>query len=159
VPKIDIDAAPWRSGSSYPEPHASAMRARRWKRLGEAGGLTQFGVNLVELDPGATSSLRHWHEAEDEFVHVLSGELVLIQDGGETLMRAGDSAAFRAGDPDGHHFVNRSTGLARMLVVGNRPARDVCHYSDVDLVCEIDGENDRFTRRDGRPVAPSGDPA
>jgi uncharacterized cupin superfamily protein len=133
------------------------MRVRRWRQLGEAGGLTRIGVNLVELEPGATSSLRHWHSEEDEFVWVLSGELVLVQDGGETVMRAGDCAAFRAGDPDGHHFRNRSDRPARMLAMGNRPERDRCSYSDVDLVCEIDAAGDRFVHRDGRPIAPPGD--
>jgi len=151
VPKIDSESVEPFSGSYYPEPHASRMGQRSFRALGDAAGLTQFGVVLVTMAPGATSSLRHWHEREDEFVWVVSGELTLVQDGGETVLRAGDAAGFRAGDPDGHHLQNRSAAPASFLAIGTRAPDDICRYNDVDLVYHTAG--DRFTRRDGTPVA------
>ncbi|MDP3960050.1 MAG: cupin domain-containing protein, partial [Pseudorhodobacter sp.] len=108
MPVIDLATVPLKTGSIYPEPYASQMAGRSSLRLGDAGGLTQFGANLVILAPGAKSSLRHWHAAEDEFVMVTQGECVLVQDAGETVMHPGDCAAFPAGNPDGHHFLNRT---------------------------------------------------
>ncbi|MBP7243167.1 cupin domain-containing protein [Amaricoccus sp.] len=149
---IDKATAPVKTGSIYPEPWAAMMRGRSSLRLGEAGGLTQFGANLVMLESGAVSSLRHWHEKEDEFVWVVSGELVLVQDGGETVMRPGDCAAFRAGEPDGHHFQNRTAEAASFLVVGSKARDEVAHYSDHDLkLAMVDGRS-VFTRRDGSPL-------
>ena len=158
VPKIDIAAQPVVFDSTYPEPWGSRMGRRSFQDLGDAAGLTQYGVVLAVLHPGATSSLRHWHEKEDEFVWVVEGELVLVQDAGETTLRAGDAAGFRAGDPDGHHLLNRSDAVARYLVVGTRVADDVCRYSDVDLVFRT--TTGRFTRRDGTPAGEAaGEPA
>ena len=133
MPKIDPAAAPEASGSRYPSPFDEPCRKRRWRRLGEAAGLTQFGVNLVRLSPGTWSSQRHWHSHEDEFVHVLEGELVLVTDAGETPMRAGDCAGFKAGVRDGHHFQNRSAADAVLLVVGSRSDDDHGEYPDIDL--------------------------
>ena len=127
------------------------MQGRSSLRLGQAGGLTQFGVNLVILAPGARSSLRHWHRNEDEFVMVTEGECVLVQDAGETLMLPGDCAAFPAGDPDGHCFINRSTTEARFLVVGTKAPSEVATYSDVDMVVVMEGGSARFTYKDGTP--------
>jgi uncharacterized cupin superfamily protein len=149
MPKLDLANIEFQTGSSYPEPYASDMGDRGRYPLGEAGGLTQFGANLMVLQPGSKSSLRHWHETEDEFVMVTQGELVLVQDEGETLMKRGSFAAFKAGDTNGHHFINRTDKEARFLVVGTKVTQDVCTYSDVDLRVEIDGPNDRFTRKDG----------
>jgi uncharacterized cupin superfamily protein len=149
MPKIDPTQVPVKTGSIYPAPYAAMMAGRSSLRLGEAGGLTQFGVNLVTLEPGALSSLRHWHEAEDEFVMVTKGELVLVEDTGETPMRAGDCAAFPAGSGNGHHFINRSAAPARFLVVGTKAAREVAHYSEHDLRVEVEGGRARFTYRDG----------
>lgn len=151
MPRIDIDAVPEVRDSTYPEPWGSRMGRRSFQDLGDAAGLTQYGVVLAVLEPGATSSLRHWHSAEDEFVWVLEGELVLVQDAGEASLRAGDAAGFRAGDPDGHHLLNRSEAPARYLVVGTRVPGDLCTYSDVDLL--FHSSTGRFTRRDGTPVA------
>ena len=153
MPKIDLATVPVRTGSIYPEPYASQMRGRSSLRLGQAGGLTQFGANLVILAPGARSSLRHWHRHEDEFVMVTQGECVLVQDAGETVMRAGDCAAFRAGDPDGHCLVNRSKAEARFLVVGTRAPSEVVTYSDVDMMVVMEGGDARFTYKDGTPWA------
>lgn len=149
MPVIDPDKVPVKTGSIYPEPYASMMQGRSSLRLGDAGGLTQFGVNLVSLQPGALSSLRHWHLHEDEFVMVTLGECTLVQDAGETVMRPGDCAAFPAGVPDGHHFINRTTGLAQFLVVGSKAPREVATYSDVDLKVEIEAGKARFTYKDG----------
>jgi uncharacterized cupin superfamily protein len=146
---IDLAKCPVKAGSIYPEPYASEMRGRSSLRLGEAAGLTQFGANLVVLAPGARSSLRHWHKAEDEFVMVTVGELVLIQDEGEYPMRPGDCAAWPAGDPNGHCFVNRTDREARFLVVGSKAPLEVATYSDVDLVLEVDRGEARFRYRDG----------
>jgi uncharacterized cupin superfamily protein len=109
-------------------------RDRAWLKLGDAAGLTQFGVNLVTLPPGAWSSQRHWHSHEDEFVYVLSGALVLVTDAGEELLGPGDSAGFRAGVQDGHHLQNRSAADATFLVVGSRHPEDGGEYPDLDLV-------------------------
>ena len=149
MPKLDLSKVPVKTGSIYPEPYASMMKGRSSLRLGDAGGLTQFGVNLVSLEPGALSSLRHWHMAEDEFVMVTEGECVMVQDEGETVMRPGDCAAFPAGSPNGHHFINRSDRVAKFLVIGSRAKREVATYSDVDLMVEIEGGKARFTYKDG----------
>jgi uncharacterized cupin superfamily protein len=134
MPKIDIEAAPQGSGTRYPAPYDAPCKARTWRRLGDAAGLTQFGVNLVRLPPGTWSSQRHWHAREDEFVHVLEGELVLVTNEGETSMVAGDCAGFKAGVPDGHCFQNRSAHDAVMLVVGTRDGEDHGEYPDIDMV-------------------------
>ena len=134
MPKIDKDSAPRNTGTRYPPPHDAPCRDRVWHRLGDAAGLTQFGVSLYRLAPGVWSSQRHWHTHEDEFVYVLSGEVVLVTDGGEELLRAGDCAGFPAGQRDGHCLQNRSTGDAELLVVGSRSDEDHGEYSDIDMV-------------------------
>ena len=149
MPKLDLSSVPVKTGSIYPEPYASMMKGRSSLRLGDAGGLTQFGVNLVSLDPGAMSSLRHWHMAEDEFVMVTEGECVMVQDEGETVMRPGDCAAFPAGSTNGHHFLNRTDRVAKFLVIGSKAKREVATYSDVDLMVEMEGGKARFTYKDG----------
>ena len=152
---IDKDKVPVKTGSIYPAPYAAMMAGRSSLRLGDAGGLTQFGVNLVTLRPGALSSLRHWHRVEDEFVMVTEGECVLVQDAGETVMRAGDCAAFPANVPDGHHFINRTDQVASFLVIGSKSRHEVATYSDVDLVVEVAEGKATFTHKDGRPyIAP-----
>lgn len=149
MPKLDLSQVPVKTGSIYPEPYASMVKGRSSLRLGDAGGLTQFGVNLVSLDPGAMSSLRHWHMAEDEFVMVTEGECIMVQDEGETVMRPGDCAAFPAGSTNGHHFLNRSDRVAKFLVIGSKARREVATYSDVDLMVEIEAGKARFTYKDG----------
>lgn len=150
--KIDIESVPVRTGSGYPAPHNAAMAGRTSLRLGDAGGLTQFGANLVILAPGALSSLRHWHVHEDEFVMVTQGIVTLIQDAGATEMQAGDCAAFPAGDRDGHHFVNRSDNEARFLVVGTRADWEQAFYSDIDMRAVLTGGTVEFTKADGSPL-------
>ncbi len=148
MPKIDLAKVPVKTGSVYPPPYAEMMAGRSSLRLGDAGGLTQFGVNLVTLEPGALASLRHWHLKEDEFAIVLEGELFLIEDEGETPMRPGDCAAWKAGIANGHHFVNRSDRPARFLVIGSRIADEVASYADVDMKIHMNGGKPRFTYRD-----------
>jgi len=148
MPKVDLAKVPVKTGSIYPSPYAAMMAGRSSLRLGEAGGLTQFGVNLVTLEPGALASLRHWHLKEDEFAIVLDGELCLIEDGGETPMRPGDCAAWKAGVANGHHFVNRSDRPARFLVIGSKIADEVASYADVDMKIHMNDGKPRFTYRD-----------
>ena len=132
--KIELTTAPQRTGSRYPPPYDEPCRSRLRHALGDAAGLTQFGVNLLRLNPGGWSSQRHWHTAEDEFVYVLSGEVVLVTDSGEELLRAGDCAGFKAGVADGHHLQNRGSSDALLLEVGSRrPAEDRCDYPDIDM--------------------------
>ncbi|HEY9346182.1 MAG TPA: cupin domain-containing protein, partial [Inquilinus sp.] len=120
MPKIDIAAVPERKGSGYPSPFDAPSADRIRQRLGDAAGLADFGVNLMRLPPGGWSSQRHWHSDEDEFVHVLQGEVVLIEDGGETVLRAGDCAAFPKNSGNGHHMINRSGAVAVYLEIGSR---------------------------------------
>lgn len=150
MPRIDIASVPRRTGSSYPPPFDRPCRERARQPLGDAGGLADFGVNLLELQPGAWSSQRHWHSAEDEFVRVVEGEVVLIDDAGEHLLRAGDCAAFPKGRRDGHHLVNRSQAVARCLEIGSRkPAEDACDYPDIDLRIGP-GRAAGYAHKDGR---------
>jgi uncharacterized cupin superfamily protein len=151
--RIDIELAPRRVGSGYPAPHDAPCAARVRRRLGEAGGLSAFGVNQLTLPPGAWSSQRHWHSTEDEFVMVLSGEVVLVTDAGEEVLCAGDCAAFPAGETDGHHLINRGPVDAVVLEVGTRRPDDRTVYSDIDMVAEPNEPG--FRHRDGAPYAPT----
>ena len=148
MPKLDIAAITPRKGSIYPAPYAEMAKTRLKRALGNAGGLSDFGVNLVTLPPGGWSSQRHWHSAEDELVYILSGELVLITDFGEQKMGAGDCAAFPKNLKDGHHFINRSDRDAIYLEVGSRAADDVGSYPDIDMV--MDKKQGWFQHKDGR---------
>jgi uncharacterized cupin superfamily protein len=149
MPKIEIAAVPKHQGSGYPPPHDACCAERVRQRLGNAGGLTDFGVNLMRLPPGGWSSQRHWHTAEDEFVYVLEGELTLVEDGGEKLLRAGDCAAFPKNSHNGHHMINRPDALAIYLEVATRSPLDVTYCSDIDMMSSsADG---RFVHKDGSP--------
>ncbi len=151
MPKIDIAAVPPRKGSGYPPPFDAPCAARTRRRLGTAGQLRDFGVNLMTLPPGNWSSQRHWHSDEDEFVYVLEGEVILVEDDGETLLRAGDCAAFPKGTGNGHHLINRSFGMAVYLEVGSRSPIDLTTCSDIDMMSSaVDG---RFVHKDGTPYA------
>ncbi len=155
--KLDLTKVPLKTGSIYPPPYAEMMAGRSSLRLGQAAGLTQFGVNLVTLKPGALSSLRHWHRAEDEFVMVISGECVMVTDDGEEVMRPGDCVGFPAGRSDGHHFINRGDTPAAFLIVGSRAGEEVVTYSDHDLVLTSRDGTTGFTHKDGRPYQPEGE--
>jgi uncharacterized cupin superfamily protein len=149
--RIDITALAPVIGTLYPPPFDRPCRARERTKLGDVAGLTQFGVNLLRLPPGAWSSQRHWHTAEDEFVYVLSGEVVLVTDGGEEILRTGDAAGFPAGDKNGHCLQNRSDRDAQLLEVGTRVAGDIGYYSDIDMIAPAGGEPAVYTHRDGTP--------
>lgn len=152
MPKIDINALPEKTGSAYPARYQDQMRGRSSLRVSDAGGITQFGANITILQPGAKSSLRHWHQEQDEFMTVLSGSCTLVDDHGETELQAGDCAAFPAGDANGHCIVNNSGAEARFLIVGTRTATETAWYSDIDMKVTVqDGQYD-FTRKDGSPV-------
>ena len=139
-------------GTLYPSPYDVPCRPRERTKLGDAAGLSQFGVNLLRLPPGAWSSQRHWHTREDEFVYVLSGEIVLVTDGEEEVLRAADAAGFRAGDTNGHCLQNRSNADALVLEIGTRVPGETAYYSDIDMVAQSDG----YTHRDGTPYPNTG---
>jgi uncharacterized cupin superfamily protein len=150
MPKIDLASAPTRIGTGYPPPFNEPCEGRHRTKLGDAVGLSQFGVNLLRLPPGQWSSQRHWHTAEDEFTWVVEGEVVLVDNDGETVMRAGDCAGFKAGVANGHCFQNRSDRDVLLLEVGSRrPDADGCDYPDIDLVLR-EGES-VYRHRDGTP--------
>jgi uncharacterized cupin superfamily protein len=151
MPKIDIAKLTADNRTNYPEPFRRAVEGRWRKRLGDAVGLTQFGVNLTTLKPGAWSSQRHWHQAEDEFVYVLEGELVLCENDGETLLKAGDVAGWKAGAPNGHCLINRSARDAVYLEIGSRAPRERVEYPDIDMRLERDETGARYLRKSGEP--------
>jgi uncharacterized cupin superfamily protein len=146
VKAADVTA---RTGTSYLPEYAGQLKGREKRFLGDLFGLSQFGVNLMTLAPGSWSSHRHWHEAEDEFIYVLEGEVTLIDDQGEHRMRAGMCAGFKAGVPNGHHLVNRSDNAAVCLEVGTRAKDERAHYSNVDMQGTKTNGAWKFTRRDG----------
>lgn len=146
--KIDKDKAPTKHGTGYPPPFDEPCKHRRRWKLGDAAGLTQFGVNLMRLPPGQWSSQRHWHSREDEFVWVLEGEVWLVTDQGEEKLVPGDCAGFPAGVPNGHHLQNRSDQEAVLLEVGTRaPHEDSGDYPDIDMRFDPEG----FKHKDGTP--------
>jgi uncharacterized cupin superfamily protein len=153
MPKVDISEAKVRTGSNYPPQFQNVVQGREKSVLGDLVGLTQFGVNLTRLKPGAASALRHWHENEDEFVYVLEGELVLIEDEGETLLRPGDAAGFKAGVPNGHHLVNKTQRDAVYLEIGTRAPTERAHYPDVDLEFIRDKDKVQVRHKSGEPYA------
>ncbi|MHA1537760.1 MAG: cupin domain-containing protein [Alphaproteobacteria bacterium] len=149
LPALDPAAIEVRRGSAYPAEFANAADGREKRALGNAAGLTRFGVNLVRLKPGAASSLRHWHLYEDEFVYVLEGEITLVTDAGEQVLGPGMAAGFPGGKADGHKLVNNSKQDAHFLEIGDRHPAEEANYPDVDLhVRRIDGAFE-FTRKDG----------
>ena len=152
--KIDVSAIAELSGSRYPAPYDEPVKARCWKALGQASGLTQFGVNLVTLAPGVWSSQRHWHSHEDEFAYIVSGEVVLVMDEGEEVMRAGDCVGWKAGVKNGHMLQNRSNADAVILVVGSRSDEDYGEYSDIDMKFHPGRYSGKggYTRKDGSKI-------
>jgi uncharacterized cupin superfamily protein len=149
--RIDLTALTPVVGTLYPPPFDMPCRARSRTKLGDAAGLTQFGVNLLRLPPGAWSSQRHWHTGGDEFVYVLSGEVVLVTDGGEEVLHAGDAAGFPAQDTNGHCLQNRSDRDAQVLEIGTRVSGDTAYYSDIDMMAPAGGKPAVYTNRDGAP--------
>jgi uncharacterized cupin superfamily protein len=149
--RIDIASLPTITGTLYPTPFDEPCRARHRTRLADAAGLTQYGVNLVRLEPGAWSSQRHWHIAQDEFIYIVSGEITLVTDAGAETLHAGDCAGFKAGAADGHHLQNRSNADASFLEMGTRLAEDGAFYSDIDMKVPPHSEPGTYTRRDSTP--------
>jgi uncharacterized cupin superfamily protein len=146
--KIDMTSAPVSAGTLYPPPFDKPCLARHRIRLGDAAHLTQFGVNLCTLPPGAWSSQRHWHDKEDELVYVVSGEVTLVTDDGEEVLRAGDAAGFKAGEENGHSFQNRSAADVVLLEIGSRFDDDCAFYSDIDMKTTPAGDS---VHRDSTP--------
>ena len=152
-PALDPATLEARTTTIYPAPYDAVMRGRAKRSLTQALGLTQFGVNVTELAPGAASALRHWHSHEDEFIFVLEGEATLVTGEGEQVLGAGHCAGFPAGIPDGHQLVNRSSALVRFIEVGTRDQRDEANYPDIDLRC-APGRYTKpiYTKKDGTPL-------
>jgi uncharacterized cupin superfamily protein len=149
---VDATSLPSVSSTGYPEPFRTMVAGRSRRRLGDAFGLKNFGVNLARLAPGAMSSMRHWHTRQDELVYMLEGEVVLVTDAGEQVMRPGMVVGFPAGRPDGHHLINRSTRDAVYLEIGDRMPGDSGAYPDIDMLFK-EGPDGRavYTRKDGTP--------
>ena len=148
-PALDPAGLPERQGSSYPGAFKELCKARSKRVLGDALGLGNFGVNLVNLPPGAASAQRHWHSHEDEFVYVVAGEITLVTEDGEQLLAAGQVAGFPAGRADGHNLINKGTEPAIYLEVGDRNAEDVCSYPDIDLHLAPTPDGHVFTNKKG----------
>lgn len=154
MPIININELPLVKGADsvgYPAPHDKGCDLYEAAALGEAAGLAQFGVNIEKLLPGGMSSQRHWHENEDEFLYVLSGEVVLVEDDGEHILTEGMAAGWKAGDSNAHHLINRSNEAAYYLIIGTRAVNDTCHYPDIDLHYTRQNVERQFTHKDGTP--------
>lgn len=147
MPKLDLAAIPQTNATGYPAPYSEAVKGRWYRRLAPASGLTDFGVSYVTLEPGAWSSQRHWHEGEDEFLVMVAGEAVLVDDAGEHPLRPGDCAAFPKGERNGHHLQNRSDAPCSFVVVGGgQPLGG--DYPDIDMRFTANG---RYVHNDGSP--------
>jgi uncharacterized cupin superfamily protein len=151
MPKVDIAKVPVKSGTFYPAQFQAECLGRHKQAIGDAAGLTQFGVNITRISPGAASALRHWHEQEDEFIYVLEGELVLVENDGEVVLKPGDTAGFKAGSGNAHRLINRGNRDAVYFEVGTRAKSERVHYPDVDLVMERDDKSRRYLHRSGEP--------
>jgi uncharacterized cupin superfamily protein len=152
MPKIDLAKIPVQQIASYPKEFAPVIAGREKQRIGDAVGLTQFGVNISRIKPGSASSLRHWHETEDEFIYMLEGELVLRENDGETVLKPGDAAGFRANSGIAHCLINRSNRDAVYLEVGTRSKSERVHYPDVDFFMERDEGGRRWFRKSGERI-------
>ena len=151
APAIIAESVPPRVGNGYPPPFDAASAGREKRPLGNAFGLTDYGVNLVRLPPGTASSQRHWHSAEDEFVYILSGHPTLVTDAGRTVLEPGMCAGFPADSGDGHHLVNVTDVEVSYLEVGSRRPGDNVEYSDIDMRIVGRGQGGRYARKDGTP--------
>jgi len=151
VPKIDLAKAVVRTNCPYPGDLKAVARGREKQKIGDAVGLTQFGVNITRIKAGSASALRHCHEAEDEFIYVLEGELVLQENDGETVLKPGDCAGFKAGSGIAHCLINRSDRDAVFLEIGTRSPRERAVYSDIDMKVERDASGPRYLHKSGEP--------
>jgi uncharacterized cupin superfamily protein len=152
MPRIDLAKIPFTNTASYPKEFAHAIAGREKQKIGDAAGLTQFGVNIARIKAHSASALRHWHESEDEFIYMLQGELVLHESDGETLLRPGDAAGWRANGGIGHCLINRTDRDALYLEVGTRSKSECVHYPDVDFHMERDDTGRRWMRKSGEPI-------
>ena len=154
MPKINFSKETPKTTCSYPAPYDAHCQGRSKIALGDLGGLDQFGVNLTRLKPGAASAHKHWHKNEDEFVYVLEGSVILVEDDDETVLVAGDAATFKAGIENGHMLVNRSKADALFLEVGTRAEEEVSSYTDPEVDLQmVKREAEAWTalRKDGEP--------
>ena len=151
APAFDPKDLPEQSSTGYPEPYKSRVAGRHRRRLGDAAGLKNFGVNLTRLDPGTESSMRHWHAKQDEFIYVLEGEVTLVTDAARQKLTPGMAAGFPAGRADGHQLVNETKKPALYLEIGDRTPGDGATYSDVDMAARLVDGKWVFTHKDGSP--------
>jgi uncharacterized cupin superfamily protein len=151
MPKIDIAGLPIEARVNYPDPFAAPIAGREKKRLGNAVGIDQFGVNLMTLKPGSWSSQRHWQHTEDEMVFVVSGEVVLCEDSGETVLKAGEAAGWKSGVPNGHCLINRTGKDVVVLEIGTRHVKETVTYSDIDMMMMRDENGPRYQKKSGEP--------
>ena len=151
MPKIALHEVEGTIGTGYPDGFNKGMELRSVQRLSEASGLTQFGANLVTLEPGGLSALRHWHEEQDEFAMVTAGSLTLVDDSGETTLGPGDCVAFPKSDANGHQIINKSSATGTFLVIGTRTPTEIGHYPDHDLKVAAKDGAFQFTHKDGTP--------
>jgi uncharacterized cupin superfamily protein len=152
MPKIDMAKIPAQAIASYPKEFAPVISGRAKQRIGDAVGLTQFGVNITRIKPHSASALRHAHKNEDEFIYMLEGELVLHENHGETVLKRGDAAGFKAGSGIAHCLINRTDHEAVYFEVGTRAKSERVQYPDVDFVMECDESGRRFFRKSGEPI-------
>lgn len=145
MPKVDLQSIEQVNRTGYPAPFNEEVQGRWYRRLAPPSGLTEFGVSHVTLKPGAWSSQRHWHDGEDEFLVMLEGEAVLVEDDGRTVVKRGDCAAWPKGSTNGHHLCNESGKDCVFIVVGGG-ANSGGGYSDIDMKFTADG---RYVRKDG----------
>jgi uncharacterized cupin superfamily protein len=155
MPKLDLDSIEPTNRTGYPQPFDKDVAGRWYRRLAPVGGLTDFGASHVTLRPGAWSSQRHWHDGEDEFLVMLSGEAVLVEDDGRTVLRAGDCAAWPKGSTNGHHLRNESDEDCTFIVVGGGECTGG-GYSDIDMLFTADS---RYIHKDGTPYPEAKRPA
>ena len=150
---INPQEVPSEIRTNYPDEFKPMVAGRIRQQLGNFAGLQNFGVNLVKLEPGSYSSIRHWHSHQDEFIYVLEGELTLVTDRGAEILTPGIAAGFPAGEANGHHFVNRSSVVAIYLEVGDRTPNDKVTYPDENLMttASSDGKSRKLIRNDGTP--------
>lgn len=146
---INPEEVPETKGSNYPEALKKLVAGRTKKRLGDAAKLTNFGVNLVKLEPGSWSSIRHWHLKQDEFIYIVDGEVTLVTNAGKQILKPGDMAGFPAGEADGHHLINHSNSTVIYLEIGDRTAEEQVIYPDEDLVANYNSGSWQFIHKDG----------
>lgn len=147
MPKVDLESVEASNATGYPAPFDKDVAGRWWKRIAPIAGLTELGASHVVLKPGAWSSQRHWHDAEDELVVMIAGEAVLVEDGGETILRAGDVAAWKAGVANGHHMINRTDKDCVFVAISAGDRKGGGAYSDIDMKFEDAG----YFHKDGTP--------